>query len=46
MSELRGRACSRRSPVFCSPGPVEGHINQLKLIKCGAYGRMKVDLLH
>jgi len=28
-----------------STGPVEGHINKLKLIKRSAYGRMKVDLL-
>ena len=28
-----------------STGPVEGHIHKLKLIKRGAYGRMKLDLL-
>jgi transposase len=28
-----------------STGPVEGHINRLKLIKRSAYGRMKRDLL-
>jgi transposase len=28
-----------------SSGPVEGHINRLKLIKRSGYGRMKMDLL-
>jgi transposase len=28
-----------------STGPVEGHINRLKLIKRSGYGRMKLDLL-
>jgi transposase len=28
-----------------SSGPVEGHINRLKLIKRSGYGRMKLDLL-
>jgi transposase len=28
-----------------SNGPVEGHINRLKLIKRSGYGRMKLDLL-
>ena len=28
-----------------SNGPVEGHINTLKLIKRAAFGRMKLDLL-
>jgi transposase len=28
-----------------STGPVEGHVNRLKLIKRSAYGRMHVDLL-
>jgi transposase len=28
-----------------SNGPVEGHINRLKLIKRIGYGRMKLDLL-
>ena len=28
-----------------SSGPVEGHINRLKLIKRSGYGRMQLDLL-
>jgi transposase len=28
-----------------STGPVEGHINRLKLIKRSGYGRMQLDLL-
>jgi transposase len=28
-----------------STGPVEGHINRLKLIKRSGYGRMQRDLL-
>ena len=28
-----------------SNGPVEGHINRLKLIKRSGYGRMKLNLL-
>jgi transposase len=28
-----------------SNGPVEGHINRLKLIKRSGYGRMQLDLL-
>jgi transposase len=28
-----------------SSGPVEGHINRLKLIKRSGYRRMKLDLL-
>ena len=28
-----------------SSGPVEGHINRLKLIKRSGYGRMHLDLL-
>jgi len=28
-----------------STGPVEGHIDRLKLIKRSGYGRMKLDLL-
>ena len=29
-----------------STGPVEGHINRLKLIKRQMFGRAKLDLLH
>jgi transposase len=29
----------------CSNGPVEGHINRLKLLKRSGYGRMQLDLL-
>ena len=28
-----------------STGPVEGHINRLKLVKCQMFGRAKLDLL-
>ncbi len=36
-----------RAALDCpwSNGPTEGHINKLKLIKRGAYGRMKLDVL-
>ena len=29
-----------------STGPVEGHINRLKVLKRQMYGRAKLDLLH
>lgn len=28
-----------------SNGPVEGHINRLKMLKCQMFGRAKLDLL-
>jgi len=28
-----------------SQGPIEGHINRLKLLKCQMYGRAQLDLL-
>ena len=28
-----------------STGPVEGHINRLKMLKCSMFGRAKLDLL-
>jgi len=43
--EKEGAAVRAALTLPWSTGSVEGHINKLKLIKRGAYGRMKLDLL-
>jgi transposase len=43
--EKDGAAVRAALALPWSNGPTEGHINKLKLLKRGAYGRMKVDLL-
>ncbi len=43
--EQEGDAIRAAVTLPWSTGPVEGHINKLKLIKRSAYGRMKLDLL-
>jgi len=43
--ERDGTAVRAALTLPWSTGPVESHINRLKLIKRSAYGRMKVDLL-
>jgi transposase len=43
--EKDGAAVRAALTLPWSAGPVEGHINKLKLLKRGAYGRMKIELL-
>jgi transposase len=43
--EKDGAAVRAALALPWSNGPVEGHINKLKLIKRSAFGRMKLDLL-
>lgn len=43
--EKDGAAVRAALALPWSNGPTEGHINKLKLIKRGAFGRMKLDLL-
>lgn len=43
--EKDGAAVRAALALPWSNGPVEGHINKLKLIKRAAFGRMKLDLL-
>ncbi|HZS91449.1 MAG TPA: ISL3 family transposase [Chloroflexota bacterium] len=43
--EKDGAAVRAALTLPYSNGPTEGHINKLKLIKRGAFGRMKLDLL-